>query len=340
MQKIPLTMEKVREWLELEEEEFYIDKFRERHKILPSSSNLGVHFNRLVAKGTLKRLGERGLYRKVRLVQPIDWMSAEDDVELPFNWFTSHADSTDFGLNGLISIAPGDLIVFAGVSNAGKSALVKNLLAENLSLFPTKPVLMGNEYTVAIEEGDKPSPKFKRSLMAMDWVTWANGNGSKFDLLPVRGDYEDHIVKDTLNIIDWINLTGEFWAIGKVMENIKKKVGQGVAVVCLQKDKEKELGRGGAFTHDMADAYFSVDILKQGESRLTVGKVKEAKGMVVGKSWSFKISNHGSTISSIYEVERCLKCKASGLVWDRQLQQQMRCGDCAGVGWLRSYRGE
>ena len=42
-----LTREQIVEWLGLEEDEFYIDKFRVKHSIDSESSTLYVTFNRL-----------------------------------------------------------------------------------------------------------------------------------------------------------------------------------------------------------------------------------------------------------------------------------------------------
>ncbi len=128
-----------------------------------------------------------------------------------------------------------------------------NICGENID---KRPVLMGNEYTVKLVDKDKkeyydPAPRFLNRIEAMDtrnggWINWVDENGKdKFLLLPVRDDYAEHIVKDRINIIDWINIdTGELYTIGNVLESIKKQLGRGVAVVALQKKEGADAGRG------------------------------------------------------------------------------------------------
>ena len=70
----------------------------------------------------------------------------------------------------------------------------------------------------------------------MDWVEWMNGEGGeKFTLLPVREDYAEHIVKDKINIIDWITWKNTY-QISKIMESIKREIGAGIAIIAIQKE--------------------------------------------------------------------------------------------------------
>ena len=332
MQK--LTQELVEQFIELEDDDFYIDALRAKHSIDPSSGNFHMAIKRMVEQRKIKRVG-RGLYRKVRVINTVKWWDVDITEVLDFRFPVGHKyDDTSFGFDDLIGVHGGDLITIAGVSNAGKSAICKNILAENIDLFP-RPVLMGNEYTNA---NGTPSLKFARSMNQIDWVEWMNGTGSKFDLIPVRSDWEDYIRADTLNIIDWINLTDNFFQIGKVLEDIKTRVGNGVVVAVVQKDEDKTLGRGAGFTRDLADTYLSIDPMGS-KSRLTVGKVKDPKGKVMGRSWAFSINDYGAVLSDIYEVVKCGKCRGKGTVW-RKGSGDIKCDACQGMGYKSKYMSD
>ncbi|GAH14069.1 unnamed protein product, partial [marine sediment metagenome] len=145
------------------------------------------------------------------------------------------------------------------------------ILGENIEY---KPVLMGNEYTTIDGE---PSSRFLHRLDNMDWVEWHNGEDN-FTLLPVRSDYAEHIIKDRINIIDWINIeTGEHYLISRIMEDIKRELGKGIAIIAIQKSAGSEAERGGQFTKDFADVEILLDKFGEDEVLLTLGKIKEAK---------------------------------------------------------------
>jgi len=315
-----LTKAQVEIWLDKEEEEFSIDKLRAKYKIDPNSDNFHKVISRLCIDKRLKRLG-RGLYRKIKPIKPIRWRDADETKYYDFRWPKSHSDYSTFGFEDTINVSQNDLVVITGVSNYGKSTIALNILGENVDVNPC--ILMGNEYATL---DNLPSPKFKRRMLKMDWVEWADGEDEdKFLLLPVRKDYEDYIEGGKLTIIDWINLTDNFYKIGQVLEDIKTATGQGVSVAVLQKEEGADLGRGKGFTRDMADVYFNIDPLGKLESRLTVGKVKDPKRPIEGRMWAFRIVDRGANLSDIREIEKCHICW--GKMWKKYGNSSVPC-DC------------
>ena len=166
----------------------------------------------------IKPSGNRdGFYKVIAKVKPVKWWEADSSVYFDLRHPMGHKDNTAFRWDELLNISPGDLIVIGGVSNYGKSCLVLNYLAENIDLHDC--LVMGNEYTTL---DGIPSPKFKRRLDNMSWVKWFNGSSEpKFQLLPVRADFDSYVEKGKLNIIDWINMPENPYLIGKVLEDIK-----------------------------------------------------------------------------------------------------------------------
>ena len=229
-----------------------------------------------------------------------------------------------------IVIREGNLILLSGESNFGKTLLAISFCGENLG---AGPILMGNEYTTIDGE---PDQRFLNRLDRMDWFEWCNGDGmERFTLLPVRDDYAEHIVKDKINIIDWINLE-EHYKISPIMEGIKKELGRGVGIICIQKAKGSDMGRGGQFTKDFADVELLLDALGKNEVRLTIGKVKESTAQVAGRTFGYSI-HRGIKIINFREIVKCHTCWGKG--WKKAGNSSVPCDMCDKTGYL-DKRGE
>lgn len=327
-----LTRQQIEEWLTLEENEFYIDKFREKHQISPESSNLYVTFGRLCRERKLKSLG-RGLYRRVKQVKRVKVFLKDRERRPPFR--LCFPKDFDTGMEMLfadsIVIREGDLIEIGGQSNYGKTCLALNMCGENIDY---EPVLMGNEYTTRVADTDEyePTPRFLNRLDTMDWVQWTDSTGEdRFELLPVKDDYAQHIVKDKINIIDWVNLdANQLYGISKVEEDIKAELGRGIGIIVLQKG-EGDMARGGQFTKDFIDCELLIDKFTEYESMLTIGKVKEYTAPVMGRKFAFGIGR-GVRILNFREIVKCPACFGKG--WKRAGQSSKPCDECNKTGYI------
>jgi len=271
--------------------------------VKPSGRNDGIY--KVIIRAKPVQVFGRGRRHPVELIFPRD-----------FNTMIEMAFAKD------VVLREGDLILISGQSNYGKTLFCLNFCGENID---ANPVLLGNEYTTV---DDEPSSRFLNRLDKMDWVIWDNGTGDKFTLLPVREDYAEHIVKDKLNIIDWINLD-EHYMISRVMEGIKKELGKGIAIIAIQKAAGSESGRGGQFTKDFADLEILLDKYGEDEVLLTLGKVKEANRRLTGKTYVFGIKE-GVKIISFREVKKCPNCFGKG--W----RMGHPCDECNQRGYVNS----
>lgn len=321
-----LNQAQIELWLELEEDEFYIDKFRGKHDIDPSSDTFHKAIGRLCEKKRLKRLG-RGLYRKIKLIKPVQVYGRERRPPIMFLFPKDFDTGEEMCFARDIILREGDLILLSGASNYGKTTLCMNIAGENIK---GKPVLMGNEYTTI---DDAPSPRFLNRLDAMDWVEWADSEGKdRFTLLPVRRDYAEHVVRDKINIIDWINLDGsQLYNINLVMEDIKRAIGKGIGVIAIQKAPGAETGRGGQFTKDFADCELLLDKFGATEVMLTIGKVKESSSPVVGRTFAYSIAR-GVRITDFREIVKCFSCFGKG--WRKFGNANKPCDDCNKTGYI------
>ncbi len=265
-----------------------------------------------------RRLG-RGVYEYIdREIQPMDWWNATDQVDInlqfPVGRFADgEPDGTGFGFE-CMKIYPTDVIVLAGVSNAGKTAFALNLAVENMGKYHV--TIQGNEYSPA---------RFKDRISHFNWVEMFDTDGKpKFDVNQRRQAWQDLIKQDDINIIDWINLTENIWMIGKVIESIQAELRNGIAIVVIQKAEGVLLGRGKDWSRDLASVYLAID-----PGRLTVVKAKAWNGTNPnGKMFGFDIIEHGSRLAGIKPVRPCRTCRSTGYT------MKGKCEVCFGKGYV------
>ena len=274
-----------------------------------------------------------GNYHVIRQVKPVRVFSKDRERMEPFKFFFPKDFDTGVEVSFAehIVIRGGDLIEIGGQSNWGKTTWALNMCGENIRY---NPVLMGNEYTTRVGDTDEyePTPRFLNRLDSMDWVQWINDDGTDaFTLLPVKDDYAEHIVKDRINIVDWINLSAnQLYDISRVEEDIKAEIGRGVGVIVLQKG-EGDMARGGQFTKDFIDCELLIDKFTETESMITIGKVKEYTRPVIGKKFAFGIEK-GVRIVNFREIVKCNICYGKG--WKKLGNSTVPCDECDRTGYV------
>ena len=273
------------------------------------------------------RINGRGLYRVVKQVKPVQVYGKERRKPVELNFPRDFSTDMELLFAEDIILREGDLLLISGRSNYGKTQMCMEFCGRNIK---KNPVLMGNEYTTL---DDEPAPRFLNRLDNMDWIEWVNGTGEdKFTLLPVHADYAEHIIKDRINIIDWINIeTGEHYMIGRVMEDIKRELGKGIAIIAIQKAEGAESGRGGQFTKDFADVEILLDAFGEDEVMLTLGKIKESHRRVTGRKFAYYIQG-GVKIMNFREVVKCPTCFGKG--WKKEGNSSKPCPDCFKKGYV------
>jgi len=313
--EMKLTKDKILEWLDIEEEEFNIDIFRRKYGVDPASSTLKVTLSRLVDSGDLKR-SRRGWYRKVKRIEPIVWWDGEDKPKIDFVWAYGVEDNSSFGFDESIEIFAGDTIVIAGYSNQGKTALALNLLINNINLFEGA-TMMVNEY--------KPQ-RFRNRMKQFTWADYWNKDKPRFDLLPITKNHADYIKPNHLNIVDWLHISGDFWTVADIIQDIQMQLREGIAVVVLQKTGAKDFGVGGDWGTFLPAVYLTIDP----PGKLRVIKVKSSPPghlSPIGKLYAFDIVDRGSKFHNIREVKDCPVCKG------RRTMFNSTCKHCSGKGY-------
>ncbi len=322
-----ITTREVREFLsKIQGQTISLVNLRRELNVVPGSKSFDFVRNIMfqLAEQKVVRSTSRGEYKVITQVKPVKVFDRPLEPPYPLIFPRDHNTDDELCFTADITLRGGDLIVIAGVTNFGKTLLCMNFLAENIDL---NPILMGNEYTTL--DGN-PAPRLVKNLESMAGVPWREENGdARFTLLPVRTDYAEHIVPDRINIIDWINMdTGDHYMIGSVLEGIKRELRGGIGIVAIQKSEFAEAGRGGQFTRDFADCELLLGPLGDTqEALLKIGKVKEPKRRVMGRTFAYGMEN-GVHIVNFREVVKCKAC------WGKGWRMNKPCDNCNRMGYI------
>lgn len=172
-------------------------------------------------------------------------------------------------LNQYVLIYPGDLIVVAGATNAGKTAFFLNLARLNWDLFPVKYL----------------TSELSEVRLGIRLHDFCEVHGTSLD------DWDRHVdfrVRDSnfapamnpigLNLIDYLEIYKDFQEVGVPIKAIfKRQQGQtGVTFLSLQMKHGNIFGRGGALTMEKPFLYLTLDYFKERDlNRLVIEKAKD-----------------------------------------------------------------
>lgn len=239
----------------------------------------------LVDKKILARIpGKDGFYRRIdETIKVLPWQQADINSTMDIIF-------PPFGLEKLVKIYPGSVIVIAGATNAGKTGFLLNFVKGNMYQYPI------NYYT-----NELGAAELKNRLKYFEGVDW------KFTAIQRSKEYSDlvRVFPDHIHVIDYLAVYDSFYRIGQEISDIFDSLNKGVAVIAIQKDTDtkfdkKMFGRGGAFTAERARLYLTLDA-----NKLTVVKAKNWRDELEnpdGKVYKFKLTN-GCFFHNIVEVK-------------------------------------
>jgi hypothetical protein len=237
---------------------------------------------RLEEEGIVAKCGiKRGCYRAIEKDAPlIDFINVNLNDPYPVKW--------PFDIQNYVDLYPGNVVVVAGEANAGKTALLLNVVRKNMHLH--KIEYFSSE--MGPEEFHLRLAKFDDIKMA-EWRFSPRQRSTKF---------ADVIVPDSLNIIDYLEITEDFFKIGGEIKDIFDRLGKGIAIIALQKKKGSDIGRGGDFTLEKPRLYMS---MQPGELKI-----------VKGKNWANPQINPNNMTWKFKLVQGCRFLEAGGSAYD------------------------
>ena len=272
----------IREWVEQTSgwfDGFRIDKeFSIQTQVGKNTRRVILH--RLVQEGLLKRhANKQGMYCLVSAEAPLlDWKNADDGHTIELHW--------PFSLEWYIKVYSRNLIVIAGSPNAGKTALCLNLIYRN----------MGGPYDIVYYTSEMGGEEMKSRLLNFEDIELDDWT---FECRERSRDFAEVIQPDKVNIVDFLEITDTFYLVGEELRAIFEQLTTGIAIVCLQKKRGAELGRGAEFSLEKPRLYLSMD-----NNQLKIVKAKNWRSPTVnpnGKKWNYKLIQ-GCKFVDIQEV--------------------------------------
>jgi hypothetical protein len=200
--------------------------------------NLSGILNRLCIEGILCKHGNKnGAFRKIdSSCETLDYINApveKIDLWLPFN------------LNKLVNIYPKNIIVVAGSPNAGKTALLLNIVRQNMhkrKIHYFSSEMGSSELRLRLQN-------FK-DLSLKDW---------SFHPYERASNFADVIRPNDINIIDYMEIHEEHYKIGQWIKDIFDRLDKGIAIIAIQKKPGASAGVGGNTTLEKPRLYLTME---------------------------------------------------------------------------------
>lgn len=236
----------------------------------------------LIAEGVIASTNKDGFYRKLENeLVPLDWQNADTSNTISIKF--------PFDIHKYCKIYPRSIIVVAGSKNAGKTAFLYNVVADNMN-GPLKLDLFNSE---------TGPEQMKERMAAFNVPTPA-----PFNTYQRYDHFSDVIHPEHLSVIDYLDMNSEVYLVGSEIDAIFRKLTTGVAIIGIQKAppivtfvkgvkrlEDRDLGYGGAFSAKRAVLYVSM-----GSGRVKLVYVKTPANPKVNpnnKCWTFSYDEDG-----------------------------------------------
>lgn len=251
--------QKMRAWIELQSGTFRNRDIIDELNIDKNKKNLvSTYLARFVEEGLITKDGRAsGYWRRIETeLERIDFRKAEDNL-IEIVW--------PFGLEKMVEIRPGNIVVIAGSPNSGKTAFLLDFISRNMHKFNIhyfNSEMGAGELSKRLklfEEIDSPVP-------FSEWNFEAYARNKNFADIIVPGE-------GNINIIDYIEMYEEFYLVSKHLSEIHNKLNGAVGIVSLQKNPGTETGLGGYRSLEKPRLYLAMD-----SNILRIVKAKNWKG--------------------------------------------------------------
>lgn len=220
-------------WLASNEGIFTVDQlYRDMNiKWASDKAELRHQLIAMVKANIIERIGENaGMYRKIdATLNHIDLDADEGQplkIWLPFN------------LHRLTAVYPGNTIVVAGETNSGKTSLLLSIAAMNFA------------HPIRYLSSEMTPTELRNRLKAFgiakqEWLAHC-------EFIQRSDRFADAINPDGINIIDYLEMSDNFFKANQYITEIFKKLRKGIAIIAIQKKRGELFGRGGEFTLEKA----------------------------------------------------------------------------------------
>ncbi len=256
-------------WVESQEGHFKVTEYHTESQIVTKEQKHAViqALKRLQEDGVIEKYGDqRGAYRKVEVkADEIDFMGVDEKI-VEIAW--------PFEIEKWVITLPKNIVVVAGEVNAGKTAFLLNVCFLNMGRFKI------NYYS-----SEMGALELRARLKKFDGSTlqhWKDNISFK----ERASNFADVIKPNDINIIDYLEITDEFYKIGGMITEIFNRLKKGIAVIALQKNPKTDYGLGGMRSIEKARLYLAME---RGIIKIVKGKNWATETNPNGISRSFKL---------------------------------------------------
>jgi len=240
--------------------------------------NLSIILKRLCDQRVIERYGEKsGSFRKIETeIELINWENADDSI-IPLQF--------PFEIERLVSIMPKNILVIAGIPNAGKTAFLLNFARMNMDKWPIlyfSSEMDGAELKARLKKFEGPLKQWR-----------------KIGFYKKEEDFANALHPDGVNIIDFLEITDKFYLIAERLREYHKRLNKGVLFVAIQKDPQKEYGRGGGLGLEKPRLYLTLD---RGKLKIIKGKAWASEQNPEGMQIEFKLIQGAKFIDKGWKV--------------------------------------
>ena len=237
---------------------------------------------------------------------------------LKFGWYCAvnkelveqdiqHAEGEDadiwlpLDLGEVVKMYPGDIAIFAGTPNVGKSAFTLNIAKENAA----------KDYEVHYFNSEMSSIELRERVEMFEygWSAWDNVHFYR------RSENFHDVVfpgKNVINIIDFLQVHTDFYAIGATLFEVHKRLGESICIINMQKNPGQDTALGGFRTLELPRLALAIE----------GGKCKITKA----KAWRNKEKNPNGSICKFKLVggHKLLPYNRIGFEWKSTFEQQQQ----------------
>lgn len=190
----------------------------------------------LTKEGCIEPFGhKRGQYRVVQHdCREMNWHNAVTEyysITLPLQ------------IHEMCGVQKKNIIVVAGETNAGKTAFAMDTIHQNLRCNG------GVHDEIRLYNSEMGDGELRQRIMTLDNRpgAWAG-----FRAFERTRDFHQVIDPDGFNVIDYLEVANDFFRVAEWIQRIHERLNEGIAIICLQKPKGKDVGRGGEFSLEKA----------------------------------------------------------------------------------------
>ncbi len=210
----------------------------------------------------LEKYGDqRGAFRRIETdIETVNFLTAPTD-EFHITW--------PMDIHDHCIIYPGNIVIIAGSKSAGKTGFLLNVVKENM-----------HQHEIVYLNSEMGDTEFRKRLELFedgplsDW---------KFRAYHRASNFADLITADKkIFIVDFLEITTDFWKVAQYIQEIHRKLKDGIAVIALQKSEGKDTGRGGDFSKEKSRLYLSLDYLR--DQKVNCIKITDAKSWRTDKN--------------------------------------------------------